>query len=247
MTKGLCVLIHGFTGSPDELGPLKDALVHNGYDVEVPVLSGHCASRDNLESATASAWIDSVRPYVRDGISQGPVHLVGFSMGAMIAAVLAAEYPVASITMLAPAVFYVGTKQLFRTIAGTIKETWDASSRTKSVAVLRQRIESVSETPLKCVRQFRRVVQMGKSALLKLDVPLCVIQGEQDEVVEPRGATYVMQVVHAREKQLHVLPETGHMVCLGPDSNRVNDIVCQFISVHPTHEFPSPSADSAHG
>ncbi|MCL6452155.1 MAG: alpha/beta fold hydrolase [Alicyclobacillus sp.] len=230
MSKGVCILIHGFTGTPQDLEPLATALRAQGYTVHCPLLAGHGGTREDLESATATAWVDSVGPLVRTALTQGPVHLVGFSMGAMIAAILAASYPIASVTMLAPAVFYVGTQKLFRQIAGVIKETWDAP---RPSAYLKDRINRISQMPLSSVKQFRRVVLMGKAAIPKMVAPLCIVQGLLDETVEPRGANWVYQYAGSAEKSLYWLPASRHLICHGPEADRAAEMVCTFIRSHP--------------
>jgi carboxylesterase len=227
MDKGHCVLVHGFTGSPEEVEPLAKALRDAGYSVSLPTLYGHGESKEELRNATTTAWIQSVEPIVVKQVALGSVHLVGFSMGAMVCAVLAARYPVASITMLSPAVFYVGPKQMFRQIAGVIKESW--AGRDLGAAYLRKRIDKMSNTPLSSIKQFRRMVQIGKAALPKVTAPLCVIQGEQDEVVEPRGAAYVCTHAASAHKELHYLPQSTHMVCHGAECESVNRLVLSFL------------------
>ncbi len=228
MHKEHCVLVHGFTGSPEELEPLADALRDAGYEVSVPVLYGHGSGSEDLRGATASSWIQSVQPIVETAIANGPVHLIGFSMGAMVCAVLAAKFPVASITMLSPAVFYVGPRQLFRQIAGVIKESW--AGREFDSTALRKRIDKVSNTPLSSVKQFRRMVQLGKAALPDIRAPLCVIQGEKDEIVEPRSASYVCTKAASELKELHFLSQSTHLICHGAEYQTVNHLVLKFLS-----------------
>jgi carboxylesterase len=236
MTRELCILVHGFTGSPDELAPLATALRHLGYEVQIPMLPGHGGTKMDLEQATASAWMQSIEPMVQAGLARGRVHLIGFSMGAMLSAVLASKWPVASLTMLSPAVFYVGTSQVFRQIATVIKETWKDGQFQQSY--VKQRIAKMSQTPLRSIKQFRRMVNMGKSALPNVNVPVCVIQGEKDEVVEPRGATYAYNTVATDDKQIHFLHESSHLVCYGPEADRLNKVVIAFLSDHREKQTP---------
>ncbi|MCL6517477.1 alpha/beta fold hydrolase [Alicyclobacillus sp.] len=240
MTPSLCVLVHGFTGSPEELTPLAERLQDAGYDVVVPTLAGHGGDRDDLRTATASAWIQSVVPHVRNAVGKRPVHLVGFSMGAMICAVVARRQSVTSLTMLAPAVYYVGPTQMFRQIAGVIKDTWGTKA---SPGQLRQRIDKVTSTPLQSLMQFRRAVLMGKSALPHLTLPVCVVQGEKDELVEPRSALYVHSAVRSECKELHMIPNAGHMLCYSAQADRVGDIVLNFLDRvdGPGHSRPGQS------
>ena len=223
-----CILIHDFTGSPAELDPLADALKSAGYQVTCPVLYGHGGSRDELKRATASSWVMSVQPLVEEQLKRGPVHLVGFCMGAMIATILAKKFPVASVTMLAPAVYYSSSKQMFHQMARLIKASWDKSG--SRLDHLRNRMEAISQTPLPSVRQFRRLIQTARPSLSELTVPLCVIQGEQDEVVEPRSAVYVYNAVQSMQKEVHYLKQSEHMLCLGPEADTVNALVLSFLA-----------------
>ncbi len=50
------LLIHGFTGSPEEMRPLGDYLKKKRLTVYCPVLPGHCTSVRNLEKVS---WINS--------------------------------------------------------------------------------------------------------------------------------------------------------------------------------------------
>jgi carboxylesterase len=242
MTNELCVLVHGFTGSPEEVEPLARALRSAGYDVVIPVLYGHCGSKDDLKQATASAWIQSVQPIVMAAVKTQPVHLIGFSMGAMVSAIIANKFPVSTLTMLSPAVYYVGPKQMFRQIANVIKETWDKGGAGQSY--LRQRIEKISQTPLQSVKQFRRLIQIGKTALPKVNIPICIIQGENDEIVEPRGADFVFSSVASTDKELHYLPKCDHMICHSVESDQVNDWVLNFLANHKASENPPTQAQA---
>lgn len=236
MTAGLCVLVHGFTGSPEELTPLADRLREAHYEVALPLLAGHGQAKDDLRRATASAWIQSVVSHVRAAAGTKPVHLVGFSMGAMICATVARLQTVASLTMLAPAVYYAGPTQMFRQIAGVIKDTWATRA---TPGQLRQRIDKVANTPLQSLMQFRRAVQLGKSALPYLTLPVCVVHGEKDEVVEPRSALYVHGAVPSPVKELHLIPNAGHMLCYSAQANQVADIVMNFLErIDPSSKQP---------
>lgn len=228
MTVELCVLAHGFTGSPAELQPLAHALQDAGYEVVNPLLHGHGGTRDDLRKATTSHWLQSVEPIIANNVAIRPVHLVGFSMGSMIMAVMAARYPVASITMLAPAVHYVSSRALFRQMAGLIKSTWNFSQAARTS--LRDQLDNLAQTPVQSLQQFRRIVQLGKAALPNVTVPLCILQGELDEVVEPRSAEFAFNHAASTRKEVHYLPSSGHMLCEDVEADVVIDRVLQFLA-----------------
>jgi esterase/lipase len=230
MADELCILVHGFTGSPTEVEPLAEALAAEGYDVSVPILYGHAGTKEDMKRATTTQWINSVKPEVERGLqTHRRVHLIGFSMGALLCAILAAEKPVASLTMLAPAVYYVSTKNLFHQTANLIKATW-GKNRGPGMQTIREKLDKMSLVPISSVRQFTRLVQLGKRVLPKLELPILIVQGELDDVVEPRGATFVYNTVSSKDKTVYYLPNSGHLLCLGAEAHVVQQHVLAFLT-----------------
>lgn len=118
----VCLLIHGFTGSPHEVAPLARYLREQGYEVHTPVLAGHGGTRSEMKRATWQDWIAGVGALMVELQRAGKdVHLVGFSMGGLIAAYLAGKYAIRSLTFLSTPIYYVNKRQMVRTISETIR------------------------------------------------------------------------------------------------------------------------------
>lgn len=97
-----CLLLHGHAGSPAELRPLADYLVTAGITVMAPVLPGHGSEAAPLSSVNWQDWAGaSTAALERLSTVFGRVHVVGFSMGALLALHLSAQRDVASVTALA--------------------------------------------------------------------------------------------------------------------------------------------------
>ncbi|HHT01611.1 MAG TPA: alpha/beta fold hydrolase [Firmicutes bacterium] len=87
-----CLLIHGFTGTPGEMRPLGEWLVQRGYSVEGVRLAGHGTSPAHLNEKTWQDWVFSARlGYEQLAQACDTVHLIGSSMGGLVALHLAAE------------------------------------------------------------------------------------------------------------------------------------------------------------
>jgi carboxylesterase len=226
---GTCLLIHGFTGTPFEIEPLARLLHEQGYEIVTPTLAGHGGDRQQMMHVTWRDWIVSVEVELRELFKrEGTVHLVGFSMGGLIAAYLAAKHPgrITSLTMLSAPIYTVNSKQLFKTIAEAIQKSMRTGARQEDVT---RYLMKVRATPLRSLAHFRRLVQTVKGQLGDVDVPLLVIQGEQDDLVEARSAAYIYESVKTTEKQLHLFAKSRHMICHDCEAEEVIRLVASFI------------------
>ncbi|RHZ01241.1 hypothetical protein DYB37_010114 [Aphanomyces astaci] len=113
------VLVHGFSSDKDAWLPIAKYLIHQGYRVVMPDLPGHgattpvCSSHNyGVDAQVAnllsflSALQAATRPPLRSNrATPTPIHLVGYSMGGLIAGLFAATFPrlVRTLTLLCPA------------------------------------------------------------------------------------------------------------------------------------------------
>ena len=88
------LLIHGLTGTPNEMRVLGKGLNNAGFTVYGMQLAGHCGTVDDLLASNAEDWFASVQT-AADLLRERVEHLfvAGLSMGALLALRLAAEQP----------------------------------------------------------------------------------------------------------------------------------------------------------
>ena len=100
------LLIHGLTGTPNEMRVLARGLHLQGYTVYAVKLAGHCGTLDDLVGTSWLDWLASVRRGA-DLLSRRVDRVVvgGLSMGAVLALALAQERPehIAGVLALSPA------------------------------------------------------------------------------------------------------------------------------------------------
>jgi carboxylesterase len=107
------VLIHGLTGTPNEVRFIANALHKDGYSVICPRLANHGAPVRILKYSRWQDFYGSVRDIFLKGKlagNTGPVFTSGLSMGALLALLAADEFKerVAGVSCLAPTLFYDG-------------------------------------------------------------------------------------------------------------------------------------------
>ncbi|MDO8525609.1 MAG: alpha/beta fold hydrolase, partial [Candidatus Omnitrophota bacterium] len=107
------ILIHGLTGTPNEMKYLAAYLNKMGYTVIVPKLANHGESIWVLKNTTWQEIYASIREALVTGEMRGftgPIFASGLSMGALFALLLADEFKerIAGVSCLAPTLFYDG-------------------------------------------------------------------------------------------------------------------------------------------
>ena len=107
-TRVSALLVHGLSGTPFEMRYLGDRLATSGVRVCGVRLAGHGGAPEELGSATHAQWYESVvEGFERLHRYGDPVAVVGLSMGAVLAARLAADQgeAVAGVVMLSSGFF----------------------------------------------------------------------------------------------------------------------------------------------
>ena len=105
------ILIHGLTGTPNEMKSLANFLNRKGYSVVCPRLANHTEPLRVLKNTTWQDLYGSVRDiFLKEADGGGIIFAAGLSVGALLALLLAEEFPdkVAGVTCLAPTLFYDG-------------------------------------------------------------------------------------------------------------------------------------------
>ncbi len=111
------ILIHGLTGTPNEMRFLANYLNKKGYTVICPRLANHGEPLPVLKHTKWQELYRSVRdhPEVKKALTgsafgAGPVFVSGLSMGALLSLVIADEFKerISGVTCLAPTLFYDG-------------------------------------------------------------------------------------------------------------------------------------------
>lgn len=84
--------IHGFTGSPNDMRPLGEALARQGYSAYAPVLPGHGGLPHKIKGYGWHDWVEAARDALRKLCkTHAHVFIAGLSMGGLITLHLAAS------------------------------------------------------------------------------------------------------------------------------------------------------------
>ncbi len=220
-----CLFLHGFTGSPAELRPLAERIAVQGYRVIGPRLPGHGLGALDLVTAGAKDWIQVASETLQ---SLGrPAHVLGLSMGGLLALRLAATEPAAvrSLALLAPAVRLAGVGRLGAWVLWRVPSLyrrwptvpWPTASDVRDPAMLGINPKN-PRLSLFGIAELRRLQAGAFGDARRVKAPALVVIGKRDRTVSNRAARQLASVLHAR---VEVAPRSGHQLGLDYDRGEI--------------------------
>lgn len=218
------LLLHGLTGTPDEMRPFAEALGSRGLAVSTPLLAGH----DDLAALERTGWrdwyaganaaLDALRA------NGARVLVVGFSLGGLLGLRLAALRP-ADVTAIAtvsvplgmPAWQRAAITGLSRLRTGPLGR-WIGSLPTGGPDMRRGGgAPGRGALPFPALAQLL-ALQREVDALLPFVVaPLLAMHGALDRTADPADSARLVQRVGSPRAARRLLPESFHMVGLDID------------------------------
>ncbi|MCM8760731.1 MAG: alpha/beta fold hydrolase [Candidatus Omnitrophica bacterium] len=242
-TNGATVmLLHGLTGTPNEMRFLASFLNKKGYSVIVPRLANHGEPLEVLRKSRWQEFYASVTSaFLSAGLekSERPVFVGGLSFGALLALLLAYEYPtsISAVSCLAPTLFYDGWNtpmaKLFMPLACTplknffyFKEEPPYGVRNEAIrsrihkyyskATL-ENMENVAQYgypffPVTQLYQLKLLVRYLSPRLSRIVVPVQMIQAKDDDLTSIKNSKYIYDNVGSPIKEMIFLYNSYHVI-----------------------------------
>lgn len=219
--KKAVLLIHGYTGTPDEMRPLGDYLNAAGYTVRCERLPGHGTNIEDLKSTTASDWFATVRKACEEILEEfDDVYVCGLSMGGLLAIKIAATLPVKKAAFLATPIFLPDKRIKFYPILKYFIKEIPKSK--KNYGRMMKYNHSYNVLPTKPLGSLFALMKEVKTKLLKkVYVPTIVFQSTIEHTVVPESAQYIYDHVSSTKKELHWLNNSGHIITLDKERTQV--------------------------
>ena len=233
-----CLILHGYTGSPYEVDPLVQHLKkHTDWAIEVPTLPGH-GDKLHLDDVCYKDWLNTAEEsFLHLKETSEKIYIIGFSMGGMIAAYLAAKYEIEKLVLLAPAGKYLSMKHLGQYVGDVISDGVKGKLN-ENEKYLRYK-HKIGEVPLKANIEFMRLVKFTRQFLKKVKVPVLIVHGQQDGLVPTKTGYYLDKEIGSTEKEIVFFERSDHLLCLGDDKEILNDLVLNFLNKKAKAESPS--------
>src|SRR5271157_3883075 len=229
------LLLHGFTGTPRDLAGLAEHLHSEGLTVSVPRLPGHGTNgpdflqtgwRDWLRAAV-DAWMD-LRARCEE------VHLVGHSMGAVLAVLLASHFPAARLVLLAPA---------FQFTNRLVPWSWLISPFVRRIRWRITAQQEISDGDYSALSReywqwryprqgasYLRLRRKAVQALPRVTSETLIIVGESDRNVPPTVVPFLEKRMTSAATQHVVYERATHLLFTGPVAMNIRERVCAWLT-----------------
>ena len=228
------LLVHGFTGSPNELRPTGAALADQGIGSRCFLLPGHGTHPDDMVGHPYTDWIEDVERGL-DAVlaTYDRAVIVGLSMGGTLALNVAARRAgdarlAGLVTISAPLVLDDWRLGFASLITRVVKwQAWgkpdikDRSTWDGQIGYRRIRTQAVLEM-LALMRDTR-------CRLAEVCQPILIVQSREDHVVPPRNADLIRDGIGSPDRRVVLLDNCYHVSTLDFDASRVNDEVVNFV------------------
>lgn len=228
------LLLHGFTGTPFEVRPLGEALARRGYRAVGPRLAGHASTPEALAQTHAAQWFQSAREAL-DRLP-GPVHLVGLSVGAMLALLLARDCPdrVASLTLLAPAAQFRGQVRAFFNVFRIPALARRVPFLQKSGVGLVDREFAASapalpRVPTHLAVEVLRLIDEALQAARAVRARSMICYGGKDQTVSAAGVRKLVARLRPPPERVLLLARSGHLLPLDVEREALAEAVGTFL------------------
>lgn len=234
------LMVHGFSGSPNNFNDLPQHVAEAGWHVRVMLLPGHGTTPREFEVTTAGELEQAVAEEL--ALLRGrfaTVVLLGHSMGGALATLAAARNRVHGLILISP--YYAVTHRWYYLLH---PETWArllspvvrwiySSPQMQPVnrAEVREQIISYHWIPIRSALTAMGLASHARNAEVTahIDMPVLLIHSKSDRVTDPRVAGAVFNAFPAKEKQVAWLHRSDHIVFWDYEREEVKRQVDSFL------------------
>jgi carboxylesterase len=244
------LLIHGLTGTPHEMAFLGRFFHNKGYTVICPVLANHNRPIEILKNTKWQDCYQSVHSALMEIVPRdGFIFVAGLSMGALLALLLAEEFPqkIKAVSCLSPTLFYDGWNvPWYRCFLPLVSHTFlkhffyfkeDPPYGIKNEQIRKLVHKYYSKTnisdmegvarygypyfPVTLLYQLRLLVKYLTKRLKGINIPVQLIQAKEDDVTSIKNSQFIYEGISSRIKEMILLYDSYHVITADQERDRV--------------------------
>ncbi len=227
------LLLHGLTASPTEVQPLADYL-HQRFSnasISCPLLPGHGSTPQHLHKVSHDLWLTVAQNELQRLFSiTDHVSVVGVSMGAVLAAHLAATEPkVCSLTMLSPMFFL---KPALRACLPWLRfiVPYKMKSRASIDNHIAKRLFSYDCYPTRSLLELQRLANQTLVRMPSIQCPVLLAYGNLDPYITKSSLQRVRRRLTSESIEIVECAHSSHVLPHEPDAEMLFEKIHTHVS-----------------
>jgi carboxylesterase len=223
------LVLHGFTGNPQSMRPLAEALATAGFTVDLPLLPGHGTSVEDMVTTRWDDWSGAAESAYADLAARcGRVAVTGLSMGGTLACWLVEHHPeIAGLAVVNPLVqppvddFLDGIRALLEGGTEVIDGIGSDIAKEGSVE------SAYAGTPLAPALSLFEGVTAVRARLGEIRCPTLLLSSREDHVVGVESGDVLAASVGGPVERVY-LERSYHVATLDWDAPVIEERVVSF-------------------
>lgn len=209
-----CLLVHGFTGTPKEMGGMGDYLNAQGYTVLGVRLAGHATSMENMRRTRWRDWVNAVHDgYCLINGSSREVILAGLSMGGCLSLLTASQLPCSGvIAMSTPYALPADPRLPFLKWLHWLMPATPKGEPDWHDPGLEEDHISYPAYPTRSIHELKQLLAEMRAALPAITVPTLLIHSRQDRGVDPGSMLQIHAQLGSEDKEMVWVKNSGHVI-----------------------------------
>lgn len=234
------LLIHGLTGTPNEMKGLANFFYRRNYSVLCPRLAHHGEPLHILKRAKWQEFYRSVKEALWKIPKGQKIFTAGLSMGALLALLLAEEFPeqVSGVACLSPTLFYDGwnipwSHCLLPLAYYTPVRYFAYFKEEPPYGIKNERIRSkvheyykkasfadISEVaqygypyfPVTLLCELRLLIRELMKKMSRIRIPVQLIQASEDDMTSVKNSQFIYDHIASDQKEIVLLHDSYHVI-----------------------------------
>ena len=229
------VISHGYKSAPKEMERLAEFIHSLGVNVYCIRMEGHGTIPEDLRGSTYTHWIDSFnRGFAAMRLVSLRLYLCGFSAGGVLALIAAAskKHKVDGLICINTAIKFDDMRFNYLLPTMGVISSW--------LSAINSKIEYIQDTPenpdinysehhIQSIRELKKLIDFAYPLLKKVTTKTLIIQGDNDPVVNPKGADLIYNAIQSEEKTKVILSANEHVILNEKHYEEIFEAVRAFI------------------
>jgi carboxylesterase len=225
------LVLHGFTGNPQSMRGLAQALAGAGLTVELPLLPGHGTDVADMVPTRWSDWAAAAEAaYLELAARCDAVVVVGLSMGGTLSVWLGERHPeIAGLVLVNPLIEPPDADTV--AFIDTVIEGGDETAPGIGSDIAQEGVaeSAYSETPLRAAQSLFAAAADVAAGLGAVTAPILLFSSAEDHVVPPASGDRLVADVKGPVERV-TLERSFHVATLDYDKDEIEARTVKFVS-----------------